>query len=107
MLRCRCCRAAPAHPVSCTDGMWEWREYCRLPRGLHIAHGLWGLFCALYLLLFVFYLVMGGLRLARLPYARYRAGNVLHMWQTRVRKWCVTCRVHAELVGTICVRRNG
>ena len=69
--------------------MQEWREYCSLPHGLRIAHGLWGLFTALYLFLFIFYLVRGGLRLARLPYSRFRAGNVLHMWQTRVRKWYV------------------
>ena len=54
--------AVPAHPVRCSDGLQAWSEYCTTPYGVNVAHDTWGVFCALYLLLFIFYMVRAALR---------------------------------------------
>jgi hypothetical protein len=53
---------------------------------------LWGGFSALYFALYAFYNVRARLRLEKLPYNRFRTGNLLQSWQVGSLTCMVTSR---------------
>lgn len=43
----------------------------------------WGALCLVYFCIYMFFNVRASMRLSRLPYVRYRTGNLLQNWQVR------------------------
>lgn len=54
---------------------------CTLPLHKRIISIVWGVLSVVYILTYAFYNARARVRLAKLPYNRFRTGNLLHSWQ--------------------------